>query len=364
MPIDKPVNNITGASVMHSVKRARDSAPRRGLAMDAALGLDSFARLLREENSAGRSSAQVAPHLRGARQRSGGADGEAVPDTRSLRALQAAQEAMLMAAQPRSLPAQARPEAAVSRSQGSEGAVLALRAAGHKVREAASTALEGLGKLSALFESGKEGSAAIGYDKTGGTSYGQYQIASNTGTMDEFIAFLEKQAPRLARVLKKAGPANTGSREGRMPEAWRAVNAKDPKGFAGLQQSFIQERLYEPALEKLRGAGLNDKGMSRALREVLFSTAVQHGPSGAAAIIGKALRETAASAGESASPAGGPAAESRKTEGELIERIYALRKERFGSSSPEVRKAVAARLQNERDLALDMLALDLDHSGA
>jgi hypothetical protein len=52
----------------------------------------------------------------------------------------------------------------------------------------------GLGKLSAKFESSKEGPSAIGYDTKGGTSYGTYQIASKTGTMSEFVAFLDKKS--------------------------------------------------------------------------------------------------------------------------------------------------------------------------
>jgi len=42
------------------------------------------------------------------------------------------------------------------------------------------------GELSAKFESGKDGIAAIGYDRQGGTSYGKYQIASRVGMMKLF----------------------------------------------------------------------------------------------------------------------------------------------------------------------------------
>ncbi|MBA4357411.1 MAG: hypothetical protein C0405_06760, partial [Desulfovibrio sp.] len=46
---------------------------------------------------------------------------------------------------------------------------------------------KGLGSMAALFESGDKGAAAIGYDRTGGTSYGTFQISSRAGTMNRFL---------------------------------------------------------------------------------------------------------------------------------------------------------------------------------
>ncbi len=63
-----------------------------------------------------------------------------------------------------------------------------------------------VGALSAKFESGSAGVAAIGYDRVGGTSYGKYQIASKPGTMDRFLSYLDKNAPAWAERLRSAGP--------------------------------------------------------------------------------------------------------------------------------------------------------------
>ena len=44
-----------------------------------------------------------------------------------------------------------------------------------------------LGSLSEKYESGGRGSSTVGYDSTGGTSYGKYQIASKVGAMDDYL---------------------------------------------------------------------------------------------------------------------------------------------------------------------------------
>jgi hypothetical protein len=43
-----------------------------------------------------------------------------------------------------------------------------------------------VGALDPQFESSKAGPATIGYDSTGGTSYGTYQMASKKGVVQKF----------------------------------------------------------------------------------------------------------------------------------------------------------------------------------
>jgi hypothetical protein len=241
----------------------------------------------------------------------------------------------------------------LARPSGSEAAILALRSSGHKLKEAVESALGNLGKLAAMFESGDEGGSAIGYDRMGGTSYGKYQISSKAGTMDEFIAFLHKKAPHLAKELKAAGPANTGGRKGKMPETWRDISSRDPQGFEKLQHEFVHERLYLPTLRRLKGQGLDESDFSPVMREVLFSTAVQHGPTGAARIMGRAMEKSGGAL--SAAAWGDKGASAVKGEEVLIKRIYSLRQGQFGSSASHVQKAVSGRLQNEMNTALRML---------
>ncbi len=199
-----------------------------------------------------------------------------------------------------------------------------------------------LGKLAAQFESGKEGISAIGYDRRGGTSYGKYQIASRPGSMDNFISYLKTEAPDIAKQLEAAGPANTGSRSGRMPDVWREIAASQPERFGELQEGFIRDSHYKPAMEAVKKAGFNADNFSPALQEVLFSTAVQHGPNGAARIFTRAAQQVGLKAGV-------------PHEQQFIKEVYAKRAGQFENSTAQVREAVHNRLHQEKNMALAMV---------
>ncbi len=201
----------------------------------------------------------------------------------------------------------------------------------------------GLGSLSKKFESGSAGMAAIGYDSTGGTSYGSYQIASKVGSMENFLKIAEREAPDIARKLRSAGPANTGSRSGGMPDMWRKLAQEDTSRLQALEKQFIKETHYEPAVNKIAAnTDIDTKNMSKAMQEVIFSTAVQHGPTGASRIFTTA----AARAGN---------ADDANFEKKLIDQVYSIRSGQFGSSTASVQAAVRNRMHEEKGLALSLL---------
>lgn len=201
-----------------------------------------------------------------------------------------------------------------------------------------------IGALSARFESGEKGPGVIGYDSNGGTSYGTYQISSRAGTMKLFIDYLSERAPDLAARLKAAGPADTGSRSGRMPEVWQEITAADPARFEKLQHDFIEKSHYLPALREISDrTGLDISKAPRALQEVLWSTAVQHGPKGAAGIFVKAIRSAEGK-------------DDAVKMARLIGAVYDMRAGRFQSSGSDVRAAVRGRFKEEGEIALAMLS--------
>ncbi|MBI9111511.1 hypothetical protein [Maridesulfovibrio ferrireducens] len=201
-----------------------------------------------------------------------------------------------------------------------------------------------VGDLSAKFESGAKGVSAIGYDRVGGTSYGKYQIASNTGTMDKFIEFLKDKAPHVAERLEQSGPANTGSKNGHMPDEWRKIAAEDSAGFEKLQHDFIRNSHYDPAAKKIFAqTGIDINNLPGPLREVLWSTSVQHGATGASNLISRALDKLSSQATEKGFPAN------------LVKEIYGERKEQFASSTGAVQESVAKRLTKEQNMVLTML---------
>ncbi len=201
----------------------------------------------------------------------------------------------------------------------------------------------GLGSLSKRFESGSAGMSAIGYDRTGGTSYGSYQIASKVGSMENFLQMAEREAPDIAKKLRDAGPANTGSRSGGMPDMWRKLAQEEPERLGALQKQFIHETHYEPALNKIAAnTNIDVNNISKAMQEVVFSTAVQHGPTGASRIFSRA-----------ADRAGNSNAEN--FEKKLIDHVYQIRSGQFGTSTAAVQSSVKNRMHHEKSLALNML---------
>lgn len=222
------------------------------------------------------------------------------------------------------------------------------------VQQPAPSDSQELGSLSSRFESGDAGLEAIGYDDTGGTSYGMYQIASRPGTMRRFINFLEDHSPQWARRLRASGPENTGSRRGAMPREWQKIASEDPDRFAKLQHDFIEESHYDPAREEIRErTGIDINKHSKALQEVLWSTAVQHGPKGAANIFCKAI---GGGRSENAGLSNTARSEDAVKGQDLIQSVYASRSKQFGSSSTRVRGAVQRRFAEEKDMAMAMLA--------
>lgn len=203
------------------------------------------------------------------------------------------------------------------------------------------------GFLAARFESRGQVNA-IGYDRRGGTCYGIYQLSSRMGTMDEFLAYLDRKAPEWSARLREAGPANTRGRGGAMPREWKRISAEAPDRFAQLQHEFVHKQYYQPAVRAMqRRIGLEPDALSPALREVIWSTAVQHGVTGAANIF-----ERASSRLHTLNP---DSPEVRLVEKDLIEAVYAERGKRFTGSSPAVRSSVQQRFAEELQVALALV---------
>ena len=234
-----------------------------------------------------------------------------------------------------------------------------------------------IGSLAAQYESSTKGSSVIGYDRNGGTSYGTYQISSRAGSFDSFLNFLDKQAPEWANKLRDAGNANTGSRAGKVPDTWKALCAEDPNKMKKLEHDFIVESHYEPVAsyveEKWEG------NISHALREVIFSTAVQHGVGGAKQVFNQAFADTPLNtvamasnvntkqtqdsaisllmSGNSSGTKIGKASskEGLEAQEELIRNVYAHRSTKFGSSSAQIQESARNRFVHEQKEALSIL---------
>jgi hypothetical protein len=206
----------------------------------------------------------------------------------------------------------------------------------------AASANEPLGKLSEKYESGGRGPGTVSTGKgdRGGVSYGTYQLASKVGRADEFV---RKYYPEEFKGLKAGSDEFTAR--------WKKLAADDPKGLRANEHRFIQETHYESLAQRVQkrlGIALDQR--SHALRDVVWSTAVQHGPN--TNVVDLAVK---------------PLLKKKPIETigdeEVIRAIYAERGRkdesgglaRFRGNSEEVQRAVARRFENEMRDALEAL---------
>lgn len=171
------------------------------------------------------------------------------------------------------------------------------------------------GSLSKKYESGGN-PGAIGYDSTGGYSYGTYQLAHNNAK-----AFVERSP--YAKAFEGL-PFNSMA----FRKKWQEIAKADPQGFAQAQEKYLENTHLTPQLGLLQSKGVNVAALSPTLKEVIYSTAIQHGPK--TPIVANALAKL------------GPNA----TEQQLIRQIYVDRwggGANFANSTPAVKKSVYNR---------------------
>lgn len=217
--------------------------------------------------------------------------------------------------------------------------------ANYKASAANSKVSKELGGLSSKYESnGNPG--AIGYDTKGGYSYGSYQIAANTGTMNNFLKYEQENNPDAYAKLVAAGGVNgavSGSSD--FQSTWKSL-ATDST-FDADQKSFIQSTHYDVAVSNIQNStGIDINSRSLAVQDAVWSTAVQNGPNSNVFKNAFSGKDT-----------------STMSDSDIINAIYDERGKYnsngslsyFSSSTAAVQNSVANRLQNERSQALGML---------
>ncbi|MBK1688887.1 hypothetical protein CKO37_15445 [Rubrivivax gelatinosus] len=127
-----------------------------------------------------------------------------------------------------------------------------------------------LGWVSERFESGNRGVGTIsnGRGDRGGISYGKHQLATNTGTMAEFLRWAPQYGAQFAGLTPGTPDFNA---------KYRQVVERDEQGFGDAQRRFMIATHYEPEMAKLKAAGFDLSGRGASVREAVFSTATQFG---------------------------------------------------------------------------------------
>jgi hypothetical protein len=190
---------------------------------------------------------------------------------------------------------------------------------------AGGTNSKGLGMVSEKYETGGRGSATVGWDQVGGTSYGKYQIASKVGAMTDYLNYLTRVNPEAANKLRAAGPPDSG-KNGKFAETW--ISMANAGEFGDTEHNFIKTK-YDFAMGKVSNTSVRTLiDSDRGLQEMMWSTSVHHGPSGAASIINTVYRQG-------------------MSKEDFVKSVYAERRTKFGGSSANVQAGVQNRFNNE-----------------
>lgn len=132
-----------------------------------------------------------------------------------------------------------------------------------------------LGDLSKKYESsGDCGTISSGYGDVGGKSYGMYQFASNMGVADKYVKWLQDNGYWFGDELAKY---TVGSSY--FDEAWKFLANSDNRGdFEKSQHDFTKAMYYDKACTLLADSGYHVNKHSKAIKDVVWSRAVQYGP--------------------------------------------------------------------------------------
>lgn len=217
-----------------------------------------------------------------------------------------------------------------------------------QVTTPANTDQQPIGGLSEQYESGGRGPGTVssGAGDPGGVSYGTYQLAGNRNRPQEFLA---SEGQRWAAEFGNSTPGSAA-----FSATWREIAAREPEAFGAAQHDYIQRTHYQVQADQVQGnTGIDVTNRSAALRDVVWSTAVQHGPETGA--IARAIANVRA---QGHTPSEGDAFDRA-----LINAIYDERGRRndqgglayFTSASAAVQASVANRFAEERRDALSML---------
>ena len=204
-----------------------------------------------------------------------------------------------------------------------------------------------LGALSAKYETGGRGPGTVstGAGDRGGVSYGSYQMASKMGVPTRFVK--QDGFPWSADFKN----LNAGTPE--FTACWKRIAKNEPDAFQKCQHEFIKKTHYDLLCAKIMSDdGLDVNSRCHALKDVVWSTAVQHG--GATSIVHKALARVKV---DKSDPG---------FDEQVIRAIYAERGKTkadgslvyFSRNSADVQRGVANRFKNELKDALAMLAKD------
>ena len=215
-----------------------------------------------------------------------------------------------------------------------------------------------LGDLSASYESnGNPGCVSSGAGDLGGISYGAYQLASSVGSVDAFIEWGMNQDNFYANYANALNQYEVNS-DGFIDE-WKSLANDDYNGFLQMQHDYIKAEYYDKACRYLANEGFHADNHSDALKDVIWSRAVQYGPGNVVDLFNEALAYVPGYTDEWNLSW----VDDKRFDYDLIVGVYESNKssEWISSSlSYDVRQGVYSRMDSEKQEALTMFTKEIN----
>lgn len=129
-----------------------------------------------------------------------------------------------------------------------------------------------LGDLSKKYESnGDPGCISSGWGDAGGKSYGLYQLASNTGSVESYIKWLRRNGYWFADKLAEYPIGSIA-----FDDTWKFLaNSGNRTDFTRSQHDYIKYAYYDPAIRALKEADYDvELHHHEVMRDVVWSRAV------------------------------------------------------------------------------------------
>jgi hypothetical protein len=203
-----------------------------------------------------------------------------------------------------------------------------------------------IGALSAKYESSGD-PAAVSQDgnDSGGWSYGIYQFSSASGKVQDFVSWLCQHSAPYDEYGRQLDVAGDPTYDQSFVDKWVEIGNVDSDGFAQLQDDYVKPQYFDSAAQILIDKyGFDISSHSDALKAVLWSNSVQHGPTYGAEV----FQDAADLVGQDINS---------MNDYDIIYNIYEVKltDSSWSSGAPNDRPGLFARWRNEREDALAML---------
>lgn len=140
------------------------------------------------------------------------------------------------------------------------------------------------GYIAAKYESNMDPGAIGDHpDDKGGVSFGMFQLSSNMGSLASFMIWLQGQNTTIYNILNNAKIVDGNTYGTNYRTAWGNIANNYYEEFYRLQLKYVKGEYYDGFI---RVANNNNFDVSKIVnyystRNMIFSTSIQHGPTGA-----------------------------------------------------------------------------------